>query len=236
LRPRPVTIIAAVVCFAGVVIGVRAFWPEREPPKPVYTPEGLTAYGQMRFGRDDNPARVTDAEIDAFLRDGLSRVEPSAPLTEQEIASLVERARSRLRMVVGPGGPTLEEVRVADGSPPEGNGEEISPRYADWAELWAGAPVALDRSVVRVIPNEDGNYRLGSSARSQVRGVYPKWSRDSEILEVCFAAQPKRSAEKNERTGVYLAFAYTHEPETGRWRFVDCVVYYPGGLVVPPAY
>ncbi len=235
MRPRPVTIIAAVVCLVGVGVGVRALLPERDPPKPVYTPEGLTPYKKMRFGRGDNPARLTDAAIDGFIREGLSSVEPSRPLTDSDIALIVDRSRARLRMTVGPSGPTLEEVRVADGSPPEGNGGEIPARYARWAELWSGAPVSLSHSVVRVIPDNDGNHRLGTSGRSPVRGVYPKWQFDGEVLEVCFAANPK-TPDSNKRVGVYLAFVYAFDTESEAWRFVDCSVYYPRGPVVPPAF
>jgi hypothetical protein len=238
MRIRPITILAIVVCAGGVALGVRALLPERKPPKPVYTPEGLTSYTDMDFDRRDDPSRLTDDAIDAFLRDGFAKIVTTGALTDEHIAFLVERARSRLRMIVGPSGPTLEEVRITDGSPPEGRGGDLPASYLNWADHWRGAPISLEQSVVRVIPGEDGdsgNFRLGSSGRSPVRGVYPRWSRDDEIIEVVFAARPTTPESAN-RVGVYLAFAYARDPDTGRWRFVDNVVYYPEGRVIPPAY
>lgn len=238
MHTRVLLILATVICLAGVAVGVRAILPEREPPKPVYTPEGLTPYERMEFRRGDDSSRLADADIDAFLRDGFSKIVTAGALTDEHIASLVERARARLRMIVGPSGPTLEEVRVADGSPPEGRSGDLPASYFTWADHWRGAPISLEQSLVRVIPGEDGdsgNYRLGSSARSPLRGTYPKWSRDDEVIEVVFAARPT-TPESAKRVGVYLAFAYARDPDTGRWRFVDCVVYYPGGRLVPPAY
>ena len=238
MRVRPVTILAIVICAGGVALGVRALLPEREPPKPVYTPEGLTAYDDMDFDRRDDASRLTDQEIDAFLRDGFSTIVTTGALADEHIAFLIERARSRLRMIVGPNGPTLEEVRIADGSPPEDRQADIPASKRAWRDHWTGAPISLEQSVVRVIPGEDGdsgNHRLGSSARSSVRGTYPKWSRDDEIIEVVFAARPT-TPENKKRVGVHLAFAYARDPETGRWRFVDNVVYYPGGQIIPPGY
>ncbi|MGP1310194.1 MAG: hypothetical protein ACTS27_08360 [Phycisphaerales bacterium] len=238
MRPRPVTVLAGLVCLAGVAVGVRALLPEREPPKPVYTPEGLTAYDDMSFDRRDDASRLTDDAIDAFLRNGFSMIVTTGALTDEHVAFLVERTRSRLRMIVGPDGPTLEEVRVADGSPPEGQNGNPPASYLTWADHWRGAPISLEQSVVRVIPGEDGdsgNFRLGSSGRSPLRGTYPAWSRDDEIIEVVFAARPT-TPESAKRVGVYLAFAYARDPDTGRWRFVDNVVYYPEGRVIPPAY
>jgi len=236
MRSRVLLLLASVICLAGVAVGVRTLMPERVPPKPVYTPDGLTAYGDMDFDRRDDPARLTDAAIDAFLRDGFSTIVTTGALTDEDIAFLVERARSRLRMIVGPDGPTLEAVRVADGSPPEDRFPDAPASARAWRDFWTGAPISLEQSVVRVIPaGDEGNERLGSSANSSLRGTYPVWSLDDEVIEAVFAARPK-TPEGAERVGVYLAFVYARDPETGRWRFVNCTVYHPGGPLVPPAF
>lgn len=240
---KPRLVIAVIVLLAGAAMAVRAVLPllPKREPVVVYTPEGLTPFDAVRFGSARTGRTPSDAEIASVFRERLRAVETSPPLDDEAVESIATRASDRLRMVLG-AGPTLEEIRLADGAPSEGSGEVRGDRDR-WEAHWRYAPVSLGDVTVRFIPSmrseegARGNHHLGMSVRASLRGRYARNSEDLPTLQISIPARPTTvAAGGGKRVPVYLAFAYQHDPTTGRWNFVDCIVYTPDSTVPPPAF
>lgn len=207
-------------------------------PSTIPVPAGFPVPGSSDFAAVPGDIDVLIKQIAAAVRDRLGEC-LGHRLAPDVVEDIAYRASVRAAYVLHRSGPSRESVLQLDGASGEGG---LAPNgaghYSEWETYWSDALFAPQAIVCRYVPPyssaESHSFTRGASASSPIRGDYPWIDENRPFIDICIPVRPK-DVDGKPVDVAYLVFEYQYNSGNGKWRFVNCLVYYHEKPVIPPA-